>query len=276
MMGMLEGTGYEKSGAGSALTLHYEAEAMRRYFADRSEYLGDPDFFKVPLTALLNPKYIAARRESIDPVKATPSEQLHPGVLAPYESPETTHYSIVDAEGNAVSVTCTLNAGFGSGVTATGLGFLLNNEMDDFAADPGHPNLFGLIQGEANAIAPRKTPLSSMTPTILTKDGNLYMVVGAQGGPTIINTVLEVILNVLDFGMNVQQALDQTRIHHQWMPDSLSIENTASPDTIELLKQRGHTVRLTNSIGEVAAIRLDGQWIEGAPDGRTEATARGY
>jgi gamma-glutamyltranspeptidase/glutathione hydrolase len=276
MMGMLEPTGYEKSGAGSALTLHYEAEAMRRYFADRSEHLGDPDFVKVPLTALLNPKYIADRRASIDPTKATPSEQLRPGVLAPYESLETTHYSIVDAEGNAVSVTYTLNAGFGSGVTATGLGFLLNNEMDDFAADPGQPNLFGLIQGQANAIAPRKTPLSCMTPTIVTKDGKLYMVVGSPGGPTIINSVLEVILNVLDFGMNMQQAVDQTRIHHQWMPDTLSVENTASPDTIELLKQRGHTVRLTPSIGEVAAIRIDGQWIEGAADGRTEGTAKGY
>jgi gamma-glutamyltranspeptidase/glutathione hydrolase len=276
MMGMLETTGYEKAGAGSALSLHYQAEAMRRYFADRSEYLGEPGLVKVPLTPLLNPKYIASRRDSIDPAKATSSEQLHPGVLAPYESPETTHYSIVDAEGNAVSVTYTLNAGFGSGVTATGLGFLLNNEMDDFAADPGHPNLFGLIQGEANAIAPRKTPLSSMTPTIVTKDGKLYMVVGSPGGPTIINAVLEVILNVLDFGMNMQQAVDQPRIHHQWMPDTLSVENTVSPDTIELLKQRGHTVRLTPSIGEVAAIRLDGQWIEGAPDGRTEGTAKGY
>jgi gamma-glutamyltranspeptidase/glutathione hydrolase len=276
MMGMLEGTNYEKSGAGSALSLHYEAEAMRRYFADRAEFLGDPDFVKVPLTALLNPKYIATRRESIDPAKATPSEEIKPGVLAPYESLETTHFSIVDGEGNAVSMTYTLNAGFGSGVTATGLGFLLNNEMDDFAVDPGKPNLFRLIQGEANAVAPHKTPLSSMTPTIITKDGKLYLVVGSPGGPTIINSVLEVILNVIDFGMNAQQAVDQTRIHHQWMPDSLSVESTASPDTIELLKQRGHSVRLTNSIGEVAAIRIDGQWIEGAADGRVEATAKGY
>lgn len=276
MMGMLEGTNYEKAGAGSAAALHYQAEAMRRYFADRAEHLGDPDFVKLPMKGLLNPKYIASRRDSIDPAKATPSEHLHAGVLAPYESLETTHYSIVDAEGNAVSVTYTLNGSFGSGVTATGLGFLLNNEMDDFAADPGHPNLFGLIQGEANAIAPGKTPLSSMTPTIVTKDGKLYMVVGSPGGPTIINAVLEVILNVLDFGMNMQEAVDQTRIHHQWMPDSLSIEKTASPDTIELLKQRGHTVRVTNSIGEVEAIRINGQWIEGAADGRTEGTAKGY
>jgi gamma-glutamyltranspeptidase/glutathione hydrolase len=276
MMGILENTDYAKTGAGSARVLHFEAEAMRRYFADRSEYMGDPDFFKVPMTALLNPKYIAARRESINPEKASSSEQLKPGVLGPYESMETTHFSIVDAEGNAVSVTYTLNGGFGSAVTATGLGFLLNNEMDDFAADPGHANGYGLIQGEGNAIAPRKTPLSAMTPTIVTKDGKLYMVLGSPGGPTIINSVMQVILNVLDFGMNMQQAVDQTRIHHQWMPDVLTIENTASPDTIELLKQRGHTVRTIGSIGEVAAIRLDGQWIEGAHDARTEGSAKGY
>ena len=161
-------------------------------------------------------------------------------------------------------------------MTATGLGFLLNNEMDDFAAVPGKPNLFGLIQGEANAVAPHKTPLSSMTPTIVTKDGKLYMVLGSPGGPTIINAVLEVMLNVIDFGMNMQQAVDQPRIHHQWMPDLISAENTISPDTIALLQQFGHTVKTTNSIAEVAAIRIFGEWLEGAPDGRTEATAKGY
>jgi gamma-glutamyltranspeptidase/glutathione hydrolase len=249
---------------------------MRRYFADRSELLGDPDFFKNPLTGLLNPAYIKKQRESIDPDKATPSDQIKSGDMAAYESPQTTHYSIVDEMGNAVSVTYTLNNSFGSGVTATGLGFLLNDEMDDFAAKPGEPNSFGLIQGENNAIAPHKTPLSSMTPTIVTRDGKLYMVVGSPGGPTIINTVMQVILNVIDFGMNAQQAVDQTRIHHQWLPDSLRVENTASPDTIELLRQRGHKVQLTGAIGDIAAIRVDGQWIEGAPDGRTEATAKGY
>ena len=215
-------------------------------------------------------------RATIDPAKATPSSQIRAGALTAYESTETTHFSIVDAAGNAVSVTYTLNGGFGSGVTATGLGFLLNNEMDDFSSAPGHPNLFGLLQGEADAIAPHKTPLSAMTPTIVTKDGKLYMVVGSPGGPTIITAVMQVILNVLDFHMNMQQAVDQSRIHHQWMPDSLSVENTVSPDTIELLKQRGHTIRLTNAMGEVAAIRLDGQWIEGASDGRVEGNAKGY
>ena len=276
MMGMLALTDYSKGGAGSASSLHYEAEVMRRYFADRAEWLGDPDFVKVPTRGLVNAEYLRKRAESVQPGKATPSGAIKQGDPAPYESLETTHYSIVDEAGNAVSVTYTLNGGYGSGVTATGLGFLLNNEMDDFAAVPGKPNLFGLIQGEANAVAPHKTPLSSMTPTIVTKDGKLYMVLGSPGGPTIINAVLEVILNVIDFGMNIQQAVDQPRIHHQWMPDLISAENTISPDTIALLQQFGHTVKTTNSIAEVAAIRIFGEWLEGAPDGRTEATAKGY
>jgi gamma-glutamyltranspeptidase/glutathione hydrolase len=276
MLGVLEGTDYAKSGAGSASALHYEAEAMRRYFADRSQYLGDPDFVKVPLVALIDPAYIIKLRNSIDPLKATPSSQVRPGDLQMHESIETTHFSIVDAEGNAVSVTYTLNSGFGSGVTAHGLGFLMNNEMDDFASQPGSPNGYGLLQGEANAIAPRKTPLSSMVPTIVTRDGKLYLVVGSPGGPTIINSVLQVILNVVDFGMNMQEAVDQTRIHHQWMPDTLTIEKTASPDTIEMLKRMGHDVKLSQWMGEVAGIRIDGQWIEGAADGRVEATAKGY
>jgi gamma-glutamyltranspeptidase / glutathione hydrolase len=276
MLGVLEGTDFAKSGAGSAFALHYEAEAMRRYFADRAQHLGDPDFQKVPVSGLLNPAYIAKLRASIDPNRATPSADIHAGDPALYESTETTHFSIVDGEGNAVSVTYTLNGGFGSGVTARGLGFLLNNEMDDFAAKPGEANSYGLVQGESNAIAPHKTPLSSMVPTIVTKEGKLYLVLGSPGGPTIINSVLQVILNVLDFGMNMQEAVDQPRIHHQWMPDSLVIEKAASPDTIELLKQRGHDVHIVGQMGEVAGIRIDGQWIEGAADGRVEATAKGY
>jgi gamma-glutamyltranspeptidase/glutathione hydrolase len=276
MLGVLEGTDYAKTGAGSARALHFEAEAMRRYFADRAEHLGDPDFVKVPLAGLLNPDYIKTLRASIDPEKATPSDQIHAGILTGYESPQTTHYSIVDEMGNAVSVTYTLNNRFGSGVTATGLGFALNDEMDDFTAKPGVPNSFRLIQGEANSIAPHKTPLSSMCPTIVTRDGKVYIVVGSPGGPTIINTVLQTILNIIDFGMNAQEAVDQPRIHHQWLPDTLRVENTISPDTIELLKQRGHDVQLTGAIGDIAAIRVNGEWIEGAPDGRTEATAKGY
>ena len=221
MMGMLEGSGYEKSGAGSAAAIHYVAETMRRYYADRNEYMGDPDFVKNPIAGLLDPTYILKRRSTIDPNRATPSDQVSPGHPKGSESTETTHFNVVDAEGNAVAVTYTLNGGFGSGVTAPGLGFLLNNEMDDFASKPGEPNMFGLVQGEANAIAPNKRPLSSMTPTILTRDGKLFMVVGAPGGSRIITGVMQVILNVVDFGMNAQEAIDFPRFHHQWKPDKL-------------------------------------------------------
>jgi len=276
MLGVLEGSGYEKSGAGSAATLHFMAETMRRYFADRSEYMGDPDFYRVPVSGLLNPRYIAGLRQSIDREHATPSSVLHPGKPAGYESSDTTHYSIVDAEGNAVAVTYTLNDSYGSGVTATKLGFLLNNQMDDFAAKPGEANAYGLVQGEANAIQPRKTPLSSMTPTIVLRDGKLYLVVGSPGGPTIINTVLEVIVNVIDFGMNVADAVDAPRLHHQWLPDVLKLERGFSPDTVALLKARGHTVEVENGQGEVAAIRVNDGWLEGSADSRTEGTAKGY
>lgn len=276
MMGMLEGSGYGKSGAGSAATVHYLTEVMRRYYADRAEYLGDPDFVRVPVAGLLNPQYLAQLRKSIDWERATPSAQVRAGNPAAYESSQTTHYSIVDADGNAVAVTYTLNGGYGCGVTAPGLGFLLNNEMDDFAAKPGAPNSYGLVQGEANAIQPRKRPLSSMTPTIVLRDGRLYLVAGSPGGPRIITTVLEVLLNVFDFGMNVQEAVDWPRFHHQWLPDKLSIERGFSPDTIRLLEARGHTVENARSIGEVAAILLNGAWLEGAADSRTEGKAAGY
>ena len=277
MLGVLEGSGYEKPGAGSAAELHYLAETMRRYFADRAVSMGDPDFVKVPLAHLLDPAYIAQLRKSIDPDHATPSAQIHAGATPPgTESNETTHYSIVDADGNAVAVTYTLNFGYGDGVTVPGLGFLLNDEMDDFAAKPGEPNGFGLVQGEANAIQPRKRPLSSMTPTIVTRDGKLELVVGTPGGPTIINSVLQVMLNVMDFGMNVQDAVDFPRIHHQWLPDQLVMERGFSPDTIALLKGRGHTIKMAGGIGEVAAIQARDGWLEGAADPRTEGTAKGY
>jgi gamma-glutamyltranspeptidase / glutathione hydrolase len=276
MLGVLEGSGYEKSGFGSAATLHFMAETMRRYFADRSEYMGDPDFYHVPVASLLNPRYIAGLRQSIDPEHATPSATLHPGKLMGAESGDTTHYSIVDSEGNAVAVTYTLNNGYGSAVTANKLGFLLNDEMDDFAAKPGEANLFGLVQGEANAIQPRKTPLSSMTPTIVLRGGKLYLVVGSPGGPTIINTVLEVVVNAIDFGMNVADAVDAPRLHHQWMPDVLRLERGFSPDTVALLQARGHTVEFEDSQGEVAAILAKDGWLEGEADPRTEGTAKGY
>jgi gamma-glutamyltranspeptidase/glutathione hydrolase len=275
MLGMLDGTGYEKGGAGSASTIHYMTEAMRRFFADRSEHMGDSDFVNVPLTSLLSPKYIARRRASIDPELATPSSQIQAAVFNGHESVETTHFTVADEEGNVAAVTYTLNGGFGSKVTATGLGFLLNNEMDDFASKPGEANMYGLIQGEANAIAPGKTPLSAMTPTIVLKDGKPVLAVGSPGGPTIINTVLEVIVNVLDFGMNVQDAVNWPRFHHQWMPDVLRVEQGISPDTVALLEKRGYTVTRVNAQGEAAAIRWNNGWLEGAPDPRTEGTAAG-
>jgi gamma-glutamyltranspeptidase/glutathione hydrolase len=277
ILGMLESTSFEKAGAGSAQTTHYMTEAMRRSFADRSRYLGDPDFFSVPIAFLLNPKYLAARAQTIDPERATPSADIFPGSLAQYESSHTTHYSVVDRDGNAVSVTYTLNGSYGSGVTAAGTGVLLNNEMDDFSSKPGAANQSQLAYaGDANGIQPHKTPLSSMAPTIVLREGKLYAVLGSPGGPTIINTVAEVLVNVLDFKMNVADAVDFPRFHHQWIPDRLQVERGVSPDTIERLKTRGHKIEVVRAQGEVAAIVVDSGWLEGAADPRTEGTAKGY
>jgi len=279
MLGILEGTSYEKAGSGSASAIHYVAEAMRRAYADRNEYVGDPDFVKVPIAGLLDPAYLSKLRASIDPERATPSDSVKPGKPVGSESMETTHYSVVDSEGNAVAVTYTLNGGYGNGITVPGLGFLLNNEMDDFASKPGSPNMFGLVQGEANAIAPGKRPLSSMTPTIVLKDGKLFMTAGAPGGSRISTAVLQVILNVLDFGMNVQDAIDAPRVHHQWQPDKLSLERGISPDTVALLKSRGYEVDYAPGVvlAQVAAIVSDGGWLQGGSDGRSAAgKAAGY
>src|SRR5579864_1893205 len=280
MLGMLEGSGYEKTGAGSAATIHYVAEVMRRFYADRSEYFGDPDFFKVPVPKLLDPRYIVSRRNSIDPQHATPSEQVRPGALTGYEGTETTHFNIVDREGNAVAVTYTLNNGYGSGVTVPGLGFFLNDEMDDFAAKPGEENMFHLVQGEANAIQPGKRPVSAMTPTIVLRGGKLFMALGAPGGPRITNAVLQVILNVVDFHMNIQDAVDWPRFHHQWMPDQLYLEKGISPDTIAILRAMGHKIapyETTNPVvARVEAILNDQGWLQGGADGRGDAKAEGY
>ena len=280
MLGMLEGSGYEKSGAGSAAAIHYVAEVMRRFYADRSEYFGDPDFVKVPITKLLDPAYIATRRRSIDPQQATPSSEIRPGNLNANEGTQTTHFNVVDSEGNAVAVTYTLNGGFGSGVTVPGLGFLLNNEMDDFTSKPGVENMFHLIQGEANAIQPGKRPLSSMVPTILLRDGKFFMALGAPGGSRIPNGVLQVILNVVDFHMNVQDAVDWPRFHHQWMPDQLYLERGISPDTAALLRAMGHQTASFEAtdpvVARVEAILNDDGWLQGAADGRGNAKAEGY
>jgi gamma-glutamyltranspeptidase/glutathione hydrolase len=279
MLGILESTGYEKGGSGSASAIHYMAEAMRRAYADRNEYVGDPDFMKVPIAGLLDRAYLAKLRATIDPEKATPSESVRPGRPAGTEQMETTHYSVVDKDGNAVAVTYTLNGGYGNGITVPGLGFLLNNEMDDFAAKPGSPNMFGLVQGETNAIAPGKRPLSSMTPTIVLKDGRLFMTAGAPGGSRISTAVMQVILNVIDFGMNVQDAVDAPRFHHQWQPDKLSLERGISPDTVAILKTRGYDVDYSPGVvlAQVAAIVSDGGWLQGGSDGRSAAgKAAGY
>ncbi len=278
MLGMLEGSGYEKTGFGSAASIHYVAETMRRYYADRSEYLGDPDFVKVPVFGLLQPTYIKKWRDSIDRERATPSGQVKPGHPILGESSETTHFNVVDTAGNAVALTYTLNGGYGNGVTVPGLGFLLNNEMDDFAAKPGVANMFGLIQGESNAIQPGKRPLSSMTPTIVTKDGEFFMAVGAPGGSRIITAVLQVILNVVDYGMNVQDAVDAPRFHHQWMPDRLEFERGISPDTLKALADKGHKIELSRPqvLARVEAILKGGGWLQGGSDGRASGKASAW
>jgi len=278
MLAMLDGTGYDKAGAGSARAYHYLAETMRRYYADRSAYLGDPDFVNNPIASLLDPAYIRSRRASIDPEHETPSQQLNAGLPAGNEGTDTTHYNVVDQEGNLVAVTYTLNGAYGSGVTVPGAGFLLNNEMDDFAAKPGSPNQFDLVQGEKNSIAPGKRPLSSMTPTIILKDGKPFLVLGAPGGPTIISAVLQVVVNVIDFHMDVQDAVDFPRIHHQWKPDRLDFERGVSPDTITLLKRMGYDIEEAHPavLARVEAVEISDGWIEGGHDDRGPGKADGY
>ena len=276
MMGMLDRLDYVKAGMGSAKLAHALAETMRRFYADRSQFLGDPDFVKVPFAGLLAPSYISSRAATIAD-RATPSESLQHGAVPADESPETTHISIVDSSGNAVSLTYTLNGGYGSGVTAPGLGFLLNNEMDDFSAKPGAANMFGAVGGEANAIAPGKRMLSSMTPTIVTKDGKLLLVIGAPGGTRIITGVMQAILNVIDFKLNIQDAIDAPRLHHQWLPDRLYLERGWSPDTADLLRKMGHTVETgATGVSNVHGILVEDQWLQGAPDGRSNGKAAGY
>ena len=279
MLAMLDGTGYEKSGFGSAAAMHMEAEVMRRFYADRNNYLGDPAFVKNPIAGLLEPAYVTSRRASIDLKKASNSDVIGPGPVAGSgESNETTHYNVIDAEGNAVAVTYTLNGGYGNGITVPGLGFLLNNEMDDFASKPGSPNLFGLVQGKANDIRPGKRPLSSMSPTIILKNGKPFMLVGSPGGSHISTAVLQVILNVIDFGMNVQEAIDAPRLHHQWKPDKLFVEKGFSPDTLNILRSMGHDVSFEPGAvaSVVEAIVADGEWLQGGSDGRRNGRASGY
>ena len=259
-------------------SMHLIAEAERRVYADRAEHLGDADFYDVPQKGLLNKAYMVTRMNDFDSQKASLSSSISAGTPAPYESDETTHLSVVDKDGNAVSVTTTLNGGMGSKVFVGGAGFLLNNEMDDFSIKPGTPNMFGLVGGEANSIAPRKRMLSSMTPTIITKDGELFMVVGTPGGSTIITSVFQTILNVIEWDMGMQEAVNAPRFHHQWLPDGIILEREGfSPEVRGELAQMGHEFYERSAIGRVDAILVlpDGN-LEGGADPRGEDKAEGF
>lgn len=280
MLHMLEPYDLASLGHNSSDYVHLLVEVMRRAFADRAKFLGDPDFSRLPIAELTSRAYAEKRRATINLKRATPSTEIGHGHPLAEESEQTTHYTVVDAAGHIVSNTYTLNGGYGSGVVARGTGVLLNNEMDDFSSKLGTPNMFGLIQGEANAIGPRKRPLSAMTPTIVLKDGQPLLAIGSPGGPTIINTVLQVILNVIDFRMNLQQAIDMPRVHHQWLPDEIVYEPFGlSRDTIEALRQRGHKLtEKPRSIGDVHGIMIEPNTKIrlGASDGRLDGRAIGY
>ncbi|HET6973244.1 MAG TPA: gamma-glutamyltransferase [Pyrinomonadaceae bacterium] len=281
MLNILEGFDLQKLEANSSDRYHLMAEAMRRAFADRAEYMGDSDFVKVPVPGLIDKAYAATLRKTINTERASTSEEIRAGRPAGYESDETTHFTVVDAEGNAVSNTYTLNNSYGSAAVAKGTGLLLNDEMDDFAAKPGTPNMYGLIQGERNAVAPKKRPLSAMTPTIvLRKDGSLWFTVGSPGGPTIINTVLCVITNVIDYEMNIQQAIDFPRIHHQWLPDELVGEPFGlSGDTQKALAARGHKLAKLRYLGDAEGIMIEektGVRLGATDPRRSDGLAIGY
>ena len=282
MLNILEGYDLKKIDWASSDRYHLMTEAMRRAFADRAEYMGDTDFVKVPIAGLIDKKYAEQLRRTINLDRASTSEQVKAGKPLGYESEETTHFTVVDAEGNAVANTYTLNNSYGSAVVAKGTGILMNDEMDDFAAKPGTPNLYGLIQGERNAVAPRKRPLSAMTPTfVLRKDGSLWFTLGSPGGPTIINTVLDVITNVIDYNMNIQQAIDAPRIHHQWLPDELVYEPYGlSGDTQKALQARGHKlIKKPRYLGDCEGIMIEektGMRLGATDPRRSDGLAVGY
>jgi gamma-glutamyltranspeptidase / glutathione hydrolase len=300
-LNILEGIDLAKMGNRSAQSIHFTTEAFRRAFYDRAEFMGDPDFSKIPVAQLIDKRYGAAWRQTIDPVHATASNDLerpavfseleqyakaHPQPSGFREGPHTTHFSVVDAEGNAVAVTTTINDWFGSRVTADGLGFLLNDEMDDFSVKPGVPNSDGLIQGAANAIGPGKRPLSSMTPTIVVRDGKVLLVLGSPGSSKIITTVANVLMGVVDYGMNIQEAVNAPRFHNQWLPDVLNVEQWFSPDTVTVLHKMGYHVEFgLHDGGEVYPYWSDAECIAidpktgdrlGASDGRNDGKAVGY
>jgi gamma-glutamyltranspeptidase/glutathione hydrolase len=268
ILNIVEGYPLKDLGFRSAQSVHYQIEAMRHAYMDRNSYLGDPDFVKNPLDRLLDKGYAEKIRAAIDPAKAGVSQDIRPGV-PPHEGSNTTHYSIIDKEGNAVAVTYTLNDWFGARVTAAGTGVLLNNEMDDFTVKVGVPNIFGLVQGQANSIAPGKRPLSSMSPTIMLRDGKPVMLVGTPGGSRIITAVVHTILNAVDYGMNLQEAVDAPRFHQQWLPETTSVEDFAlSPDTRKILVDMGHKLGASQPANHIAAILVGAPSLGGKPVGK--------
>jgi gamma-glutamyltranspeptidase/glutathione hydrolase len=269
MLNVLEGYPLADLGSGSVPALHLMIEAMKRAYADRAEFLGDPDVVAVPVERLTSKSYAADLRRSIDPKRATPSRDIRAGQPVPVEGANTTHYSVVDAAGNAVANTYTLNLNFGVGLVAEGTGILLNDELDDFAAKPGVPNAFGLTGGAANAPGPGKRPLSSMTPTIVLKDGKPYLVTGSPGGSTIITTVLQVVTDVIDFHMDVAAAVAAPRIHHQWLPVEVNAEQAVPAETVRGLEQLGHTVVRRPNWGSANSIMITPDGLAGAADPRT-------
>ncbi len=293
ILNILEGYDLGKLRGRPPQAIHLTVEAFRRAFFDRADFLGDPDFSRIPVAQLIDKRYAAAWRESIDPAHASVSKDLRrPAIFSELEQyaalhskpgtrvepNQTTHYSVVDPEGNAVAVTTTLNASFGSGVTAEGLGFLMNDEMDDFASKQGTPNMFGLIQGPANAIGPGKRPLSAMAPTIVLKDGKLFMVLGSPGGPRIITTVANILMGVVDYGMNIQEAVNAPRFHHQWLPDVTDAEQDFPPATIRGLEGMGHRVDAEDYWSDGECIMIDPKSGErlGASDKRNNGRAVGF
>ena len=267
MLNILEPYPLETWGHNSAQYLHHVIEAMKLAYADRSEHLGDPDRMEAPIDFLLAKDYATTRRGIINSAQATASAKIAAGVMPAPESPDTTHYSVADSAGNVVSNTYTLNFSFGSHITIPGTGILMNNEMDDFAARPGFPNAYGLVQGEKNSVAPGRRPLSSMTPTLIFRDGEPWLATGSPGGSLIITAVMQTVLNAMTFDMNIAEAAAAPRIHHQWMPDRVLIEPGISRDTLDILEGMGHNIETTRrTLGRTNSIQLDGPWRYGYSD----------
>ncbi|MDQ7010862.1 MAG: gamma-glutamyltransferase, partial [Mariprofundaceae bacterium] len=280
ILNIMENVDIAASGHNSAATVHFRAEAMRRAYADRSEYLGDPDFTDVPLAALTDKAYARKLAAQIDPDHASNSQHIKPGLKLPPESPQTTHFSVVDRFGNAVANTYTLNFSYGSGIMAAGTGILLNNEMDDFSAKPGVANAYGLIGGDANAVEARKRPLSSMSPTLVFKPGSddLFLVTGSPGGSRIITTTLQIISNVIDHKMNIAEATQAARFHHQWLPDHITVEKGFSIDTLDLLRKKGHKIEASRwAMGSTQSIlKVEDGWTGASDPRQSSGRTAGY